>query len=196
MLFGTDEIILIGGAAIKLSSDPSRKIHDIDATLYPKKLYGLDNQQIEELGFKPLKEGDKLISLIDKKTGIEIEVSAKLCQMLNRALGIKSFNEENPTVLGLDLSEVIHDSKIVKVGDIKIRVPSGLDQILMKYNLWLFRGEGKTENQKDAEDIKKLVAFYYKDIKNLLTEEKEQIQQKCKAKNVNEFQKDMELICG
>ncbi len=195
VLFGTDEIMLLGGAAIKISSNPSRHINDIDVALFPKKLYGIDSRLIEELGFQSVKRGYKLTSLIDKKSGIKIEVSAKSYQKLNKSLGIKNFNGKNPTILGLGLREVIQDSKVIKVGDVIIHIPSGLDQILMKYNLWLLRGEGKTKNQKDAEDIRKLVAFYYKDVENLLVVEKARMQQKCKVKSISDFQKDMEVIC-
>ncbi len=71
--------------------------------------------------------------------------------------------------LGLDMYRVLNDSTIVEINGIKICVPSSLDQIIMKYTLWRSRGEGKTEGQKDADDIKKLVAFYYKNVENLFS---------------------------
>jgi hypothetical protein len=66
----------------------------------------------------------------------------------------------------------------------------------MKYNLWRFRGDGKISGQKDAEDIKKLLAFYYKGSLSMFYNsfnDRDLVNSNVDAK---QFKLDMELISG
>ncbi len=125
---------------------------------------------------------------------MEVEVSAKAFSNLNRSLGLSPYTEESPTILGLPLDYVIENGIFVDVDGTKIRIPKPLHQIIMKYNLWLFRSEGKIEGQKDAEDIVKLIRFYYKNADEFLSKEKDNIKTDCKARNSDVFARDIHKI--
>ena len=154
----TEEIVLVGGSAMLLTADHERKLNDLDVAVPPKALVNVPATLAHEMGFEMLMDGSKLMTLTDAETGLEAEVSAKNCGNLNAKLGLPKYTDEKPTILGLDLWKVISDSVIVD----GIRTPSPFHQVLMKYNLWRFRGNGEVLGQKDAEDIRKLLAFYYK----------------------------------
>ncbi len=75
-LFGTDRIVIIGGAAVALSCDPLQQIHDIDVALDPKLLYEKD-KRIEENGFRIVRDYTKIAFLVDKISSMEIDLRIK-----------------------------------------------------------------------------------------------------------------------
>ncbi|MDE1833532.1 MAG: hypothetical protein KGH58_03890 [Candidatus Micrarchaeota archaeon] len=163
-VFGTQEILLVGGSAMILTSEPGRQLKDIDLAVEPARLYGIPRELAEQEGFRPGFDGSRLIELEDMATGIEVEASSKSCGNLNSKLGIPPYTEQRPTIIGLPLIDVISRAERIELNGARMCIPSREDQVLMKYNLWKFRGEGRTRMQKDADDISKIVRFYYRGV--------------------------------
>ena len=138
-LFSTEDIVIVGGVSLLLTCDKNRKLGDIDVTMNPKLLLNVSGRIAQFNGFIPEYDKDELMALVDKQTDIEIETKAKNCNTMNKVLGLPAPTKSKPTILGLPLKEVIENAMILDVNGVKIRIPSRVHQIIMKYNLWLFR---------------------------------------------------------
>lgn len=162
-LSGNEPILLLGGASIAVLFQKDRKINDIDAYWHNKtKFAEISKEEFEKNGFDPHYTNGKLDSLIDKASLIEVDFTTKpeyenvtRDKIMKMCDGNVKLGEV--TLIGVDVSEIMENSMLVKIGNSTIRVPSILDTLLMKYNLWIYRGEGKTEGQKDAADIKTVI---------------------------------------
>jgi len=193
LVLGTDRIVVVGGCAMKLTCDPERPLHDIDLAVSPKFLYGVQEDLLADNGFSAEYEDGKLLVVMDKATNIEVEVSSKTCGNLNNKLGIPPYTESNPTVLGVNLNSVIDEGIFIDVYGKKIRVPNHVQQLVMKYNLWLFRGNGQIYGQKDAEDIRKIINAYYLEDGELMRNA-HSISSICKSRDSNTIMKDINMI--
>jgi predicted nucleotidyltransferase len=174
LLFGTREILLIGGTSMILAFDDDRKLNDIDAIIDLNMLDKFtikDEGRIKEFNFGSMFKDNKLIMLTDIESGIEIEVRAITCGALNKTLDLPPYTDMEPTAMGLLISDILRNANEVNINHVVIKIPDPVYQILMKYNLWRFRGKGEMKDQKDANDIRKLVNFYYGSVQKLLEEE-------------------------
>lgn len=195
-IFGADNMILVGGAAMKLSCDPERQLRDIDVAVFPSKLRGVGKEKLNGLELDGVYDNDKLITVTDRETGTEIEVSSQSCGNMNNVLGLPPYTEENPTILGLNLRDVINKGQWSEFKGEKMRIPNSLHSLIMKYNLWLFRGKGAVGEQKDAQDINKLVSYYFKSLDELIISQSVEIQRCCRASSYEKFVDDMKRIIG
>lgn len=194
-VFKTNKIIVIGGAAAKLTCDFTRPVKDIDIVIPPVYLYNVSESRIIKNYFNGIFEGNKLEILIDNNTRVEIECTSKHCGNLNKTIGLPAYTENNPTVLGINLNNVLKKSYFININGTKIRVSAPVHQIIMKYNLWLFRGKEQYTNQKDANDIKKLIKTFYPNINIFLEKEAAEIKLSNMAKPFNIFSEDIKKIC-
>lgn len=190
---GTDRMVVVGGSAMKLTCDPDRPSNDIDLALPPRLLAGISQARLVAYGFTGYYEDSRLLVALDKESGIEVEVSSKNCGNLNQKIGLPRYSEESPTVLGISIDAVIDGGRLINVNGIGVRVPQPLHQLIMKYNLWLFRGDGKLKDQKDANDIRKIVRFYYGDTGKLASHADE-IGRSCRARGIDVFMIDIKAI--
>jgi hypothetical protein len=193
-VFGAENIILVGGAAMKLSCDPERQLLDTDVAVFPSKLRGVERKKLDNLGLNGVYDSDKLITVIDKETETEREVSSQDCGNMNNVLGLPPYTEENPTILGLNLRDVINEGQWCNFKGEKMKIPNPVHNLIMKYNLWLFRGRGEVEEQKDAKDINKIVKYYFKDLNTLIHTNSVAIRRNCRASSYEKFIEDMKRI--
>ena len=189
----TDGMVMVGGSALKLSCDPDRPINDLDIAVMPSALDNVSRKAVEENGFTGEFDGKRLVLLTDKKTGVEVEVSSKNCGALNKTIGLPLYDRKNPTILGLNLASVIDEGDDAMVYGTRIRIPNPMSQLMMKYNLWLYRGEGKVVGQKDAQDIINIVKAFFNDAETVL-KMKGAIAELCKARSYEEFARDLKKI--
>lgn len=192
--FKSDDLILIGGTVLLLTCDPNRKFGDLDVLVPLDKVENLSERDAAANGFDVGMEDGETSTLTDKKTKFEIEVTGKTCKNLNKIIGVPLPTRDNPTAMGLPVKDITNNAIAINVNGTLIKIPNRAQQILMKFNLWRFRGKQQIE-QKDADDIRRLIKFYYGSAERFIHDEQETII-KYKVYMGERFEKQIQHISG
>ncbi|MDE1828032.1 MAG: hypothetical protein KGH65_02640 [Candidatus Micrarchaeota archaeon] len=148
---GGSNIIIVGGAAVKLIADPSRKLNDIDilvALNYSEFLRR--EKQLGICGFE-LRNG-KIITLFDKENKIEIDLGYK------KDFGIKGQILGNP-------NKEVHSTAVTKTlkyhgGTVICRIMAPAQLLRMKVALLLYR-KSRAKRNADKKDIISILKKFY-----------------------------------
>ncbi|MDE1856114.1 MAG: hypothetical protein KGH49_02660 [Candidatus Micrarchaeota archaeon] len=149
---GSDKIVIMGGAAVKLAADPQRKISDVDViVLLPYSDFIRREKRLALMDFK-LRTG-KTISLYDKRNRLELDLGTK------RFFGPKgeSFGMQNGAIASSSATKIIKSG----VGQVNCRIMGPAQLLEMKVWLLLNRTHHLNKKAMDKRDIISILKKFY-----------------------------------